>query len=257
MALRLRRSTRTSYLNTLLRFSRPSARRLRRNSHAAGGSFCAGSLAGVARRHGGSSMGQGEHPSVRGRCEKRYSFDESAGGATVAYLMTSPLAENLFSKAINQSGALALPELDLKQAEQVATLVGNELGAVSLANLRQLPADAIRYADTGIGDTMPFVDGTVVPAGMRTAFESGKAAKIPLLIGSNDAEAGFFGPGYWQSVPQKLGAQWAKVKKSCFAYGIAGDDPCAEQIASEQFAGVMTRAVARAASKVHSLCLPL
>lgn len=181
-------------------------------------------------------------------------FGESAGGASVAYLMESPLAEGLFQRAIVESGGLSLPEYSRAKAETVATNLAAQLGAQDAAALRAVPAAAIRDADTGIADTMPFIDSTVVPDKMRAAFEAGRIQHVPLLIGSNDAEAGFFGPGYWQGLPREVSdAAWARLRPLCIGYGKGSDDACAEQVASEQFAGVVSRAVDRRATVTPSL----
>lgn len=176
-------------------------------------------------------------------------FGESAGGASVAYLMASPLADGLFARAIIQSGGLSLPEYGRDQAAATALGIARQLGAADAASLRALPADALRDADTAPADTMPFIDGTVVRDRMRAAFEAGRVRHVPLLIGSNDAEAGFFGPSYWQDLPREAGPDiWARLQRSCFGYGAGGEDACAEQVASERFAGMNSRAMARGAS---------
>jgi len=177
-------------------------------------------------------------------------FGESAGGVSVGYLMASPLAAGLFRGAIIQSGGLSLPEYSRSNAEGIAANVAGVLGAKTAAELRALPASTVRDAETAPADTMPFVDGTIVREKMRTAFEAGRIAAIPLLIGSNSAEAGFFGPQYWQALPAQLGERWSALRRHCFGYGTKDDDACAEQIASEMFAGVNTRALSRGASAV-------
>ncbi len=177
-------------------------------------------------------------------------FGESAGGVSVAYLMTSPLAKGLFQQAIVESGGLAIPEFDPKTAEKVAHRVAGDLKAKSPADLRKLSAEAIRDANTAPAETMPFIDGTILPSKLRDAFTTGKAAAMPLIIGSNSAEAGFFGPRYWKGFPDDMGKDnWAKLKPTCFDYGTQSDDACAEQAASEFFAGLTTRAMERGASK--------
>lgn len=176
-------------------------------------------------------------------------FGESAGGAIAAYLMTSPLAKGLFSKAIVQSGAVKLSEYDLKKAISVANRVATELNAYSLDDLRHLPAETIRDANTSLDDTSPFIDGRILPYPMQKAFDSGNTMKIPIIIGSNDFEAGFFGSRFWSKTSETLGESWASISSKCFGYGALNADACAAQVASEQFAGVPTREVARAASK--------
>ncbi|MCQ4158422.1 carboxylesterase family protein [Roseomonas sp. GC11] len=176
-------------------------------------------------------------------------FGESAGGVSVGYLMASPLARGLFHRAIMQSGGLDLPEYDRPQAEAVAQRLATAWGAADAAALRALPATALRDAPTSAAETMPFLDGAVVPARARDAFEAGQAAPVPLLTGSNDAEAGFFPPPFWRGLPAELGAErWAKLRPLCFGHGAASEDACAGQLASERFAGVNNRRLMRGAA---------
>jgi para-nitrobenzyl esterase len=176
-------------------------------------------------------------------------FGESAGGVTVGYLMASPLAAGLFQRAIIQSGGLSLPEYSRDQAEAAAEKVAGCLGVTTAQELRALSAEALRDAEIAPADTMPFIDGVIVPEKARSAFEGGRIQHLPLLIGSNDAEAGFFGARYWQSLPAEVGVEsWELLRACCFGFGSKDEDARAEQVASELFAGVNTRALARGAS---------
>lgn len=125
-------------------------------------------------------------------------FGESAGGADVLYLMGSQRAQGLFQRAIVQSGGgwnrPLTPEAmqkniraNLKQAG-----VASEADA---ASLRALPAETLLAAqainrDLGFG---PFLDGKTVTEAPSKAFAEGRAARIPLIIGSNDWEASLQG----------------------------------------------------------------
>lgn len=178
-------------------------------------------------------------------------FGESAGGATAGYLMASPLADGLFQRLIIQSGGLSLPEYPRDMAAAVAKKLAASLGVSTAEQLRALPAETLQYAETSSADTMPFIDGLIILEKARAAFEAGHIQHVPLLIGSNDAEAGFFGPRFWQSLPAEVGADnWQVLRAGCFGYGSVDDNACAEQVASEQFAGANTRAFARGASAV-------
>ncbi|WP_256215509.1 carboxylesterase/lipase family protein [Sphingobium sp. AP50] len=177
-------------------------------------------------------------------------FGESAGGVSVGYLMASPLAAGLFDRAIIQSGGLYIPELSKRDAQAVAARVAEELGAHNAAELRALSAMSLRDANTSAGETMPFIDGTVVREKTHEAFTAGRTNRFPLLIGYNDAEAGFFGPGYWKGLPSEVGQDgWNRLSSKCFGYGGEDTDSCAEQTASELFAGVNSRRIARGASR--------
>jgi len=82
-------------------------------------------------------------------------FGQSAGSFGVGYLMTSPLARGLFQHAIGESGAdigpvgpigggLMLP----KDAEASGVRFAMALGASSISQLRQIPADKLLSADS-------------------------------------------------------------------------------------------------------------
>jgi para-nitrobenzyl esterase len=141
-------------------------------------------------------------------------FGESAGGASVHALMTSPLARGLFHRAIAQSGGgraggiLGLRSLRGTPADPrpsgeaagtaFAKLAGAEGdGPEALRALRQLPAAAIvrginmatmgAQADTWVGPTL---DGVVLVEDAETAFRAGREAKVPYVVGANSREFG-------------------------------------------------------------------
>lgn len=120
---------------------------------------------------------------------------ESAGAASVADLMISPLAKGLFAKAIAFSGAsMAIDVPPLATNEQIGSDLAAKLGAATLADLRAVPAEklieATRYVP-GSGPPrllfVPNVDGKVVP--FDPARASGPVASpVPLISGYNSAE---------------------------------------------------------------------
>jgi para-nitrobenzyl esterase len=146
-------------------------------------------------------------------------FGESAGGGSVFMLMTSPLAKGLFHKAIVESGGgraggfgggpKYLQKAGAKgepSAESIGLAFAKKKGiegddAAALAALRKLPSDAIvdglnlmgmqQAADTYAG---PIVDGAITVEPTEDAFRAGRQAKVPLVIGANDAELAFFTP---------------------------------------------------------------
>ena len=120
---------------------------------------------------------------------------ESAGALSVMYLMTSPLARGLFSKAIAQS-AYMISTPELKQA-RFGALSAEDSGA-RLARALQTPTlRAMRAMDPQIlTDTAaqsgfsPFgaVDGTVLPRQLVDSFDRGEQAPVPVLAGFNSGE---------------------------------------------------------------------
>lgn len=175
---------------------------------------------------------------------------ESAGGASVAYLMGSPLAQGLFQQAIIQSGALDLPELSLALAQQRAEAHLRALlpAEPRLADLQALPADRLLGLPIPRPDTMPVIDGVVLPQAMVAAFKQGQAARIPLLIGSNDNEAGFFPPDWSLAVVRGMGLAWPAVKSAYGATANVPDAQIAARVATDLFATLPTAQVAQAHS---------
>lgn len=123
-------------------------------------------------------------------------FGESAGGQSVLALMASPAARGLFAKAISESGLGWNPQPTLaeKEAEGVATAAAAGLSGhgVTAEQLRAAPAEALVNAPVslGIGEV---VDGRLLPEHVARMFAGGRAADVPLIIGSNSFEASLMG----------------------------------------------------------------
>jgi len=141
-------------------------------------------------------------------------FGESAGGGSVLTLLTSPLSQGLFQKAIIESGGgrdLLMGQRLLSKtspegtpsAEAIginfASSVGiTDTGAAGLAALRDLPADKIvaglnmatmrQAATTYCG---PMLDGKIVTESPQSALLAGRWAKVPIIIGANSQDIGF------------------------------------------------------------------
>lgn len=82
-------------------------------------------------------------------------FGESAGGAAAHYLILSPLAKGLFSKAISQSGSALNPWAYQTHPEKVAHQLAKDMNLTFTDNadlIRQLrqvsPVDMIRATPT-------------------------------------------------------------------------------------------------------------
>ncbi len=142
-------------------------------------------------------------------------FGESAGGASVLDLLTSPLAEGLFVRAAVESGGgrdEVLPPARVRHAGpngqpsaeadavNFARLMGiHGSGARALAALRRLPAAAIVH---GLNMASmfpqrkiysgPVRDGKLIVHASETIMRQGGEARVPLLIGANSADLGFF-----------------------------------------------------------------
>lgn len=129
-------------------------------------------------------------------------FGESAGGHNVAGLMASPLAGDLFHRAIIQSGSLA--SVDLEEARS-----GGEYAAVPAADRfagPQADAGALQdaelqaifdaYAGGMSGEGLPrmIADGVTVPrSGLAGAFDSTDTFNaVPVITGANRDEMKLF-----------------------------------------------------------------
>ena len=128
---------------------------------------------------------------------------ESAGSWDVSMLMTSPLAKGLFHGAIQESGAVAAFQgaLPAAVAEEhgrnlAAALKAPETGAIAF--LRTLPPEKIlKEAFNGSRDGLfVSVDGWVLPEPPEKVFAEGRAAAVPLLLGTNAQEIADAGPNF-------------------------------------------------------------
>jgi para-nitrobenzyl esterase len=145
-------------------------------------------------------------------------FGESAGGVSVHSLLTIPQAQGLFQKAIIESGGgrdgvltgrpLQKDSVDANypvSAETIGVNFAKKHGiqgtdAAALAKLRSLSmveiVDGGQESDGPNGPPIlsgPILDGKLVVETAQSAYEAGRQARVPLIIGSNSAEvpAGF------------------------------------------------------------------
>lgn len=134
-------------------------------------------------------------------------FGESAGAQSVTELMSTPLSEGLFHKAILQSGAStynanALTRaIDGRMSMHEAGLdffEGLAASDASAADLRAVPAEEIIAHipnKAHLGDyLLPTVDGVVIPKLMGQAIGDGSIHNVPILAGYNADEATLFYP---------------------------------------------------------------
>ena len=115
-------------------------------------------------------------------------FGQSAGSQSVCSLMTSPLAQGLFHKAIGQSAACVgpAPRRDPAGLERGERLVA-ELGAESLDALRAKSPNEILSATDATGwanQSRIVIDGWVLPEAQIETFKAGRQAAVPLMVGN-------------------------------------------------------------------------
>ena len=116
--------------------------------------------------------------------------------------MASPLSRKKIAGAIGESGAMTqnLTPSSLAEAERKGAAFALSIGAPTLAALRAMPADKLLAAQ-GVAKDTPFdavIDGYFLTEPPAVTFGSGKAAHVPLLVGSNSQEApgsAIFGDG--------------------------------------------------------------
>ena len=129
-------------------------------------------------------------------------FGESAGGESVAHMMTSPLARGLVHRAIIQSAStggllihLDRPVLSFLSAEAAGKTFAEkavEGDEDRIRGLRAMSVDELYAALRKFPEvdtyTYPTIDGYVLPESVMEAFLDGDQAPVPLLVGSNSDE---------------------------------------------------------------------
>jgi para-nitrobenzyl esterase len=192
-------------------------------------------------------------------------FGVSAGSASIALLLASPLGKGLFQQAALHSPGAARPLSTLAEAEQAGLKLGEDIDA-----LRQLPAQEL-FAKTPLlspavrGLTTPRVlrpirDGWLLPQDERPVFKSGRLHAMPLLVGSNADEGSLLTrtwpvasvADYRALVQANFGASAAKAERLYPARSDAEAKPrVAEMFADTQF-NYGTRLLAEAMSRLES-----
>jgi len=126
---------------------------------------------------------------------------ESAGAISVCDQLVAPDSAGLFRAAIIQSGPcqaqVALPEAE-KVSLDYAAQVGCGQPESAASCLRALPADKLRtpvlwYYHVG-GEELsgPVTGTTLLPLDPIAGFAHGRAARVPVLIGTNRDEFALF-----------------------------------------------------------------
>lgn len=117
-------------------------------------------------------------------------FGVSAGSASIALLLTSPLARGAFDRAILHSPGTLRPLYPLGEAEGLGEVVGNDLAAMRALSPQQLLALNAKIAPRVRGLTTPRIlrpicDGYVVPIQESEAYASGAFMQdVPVMVGS-------------------------------------------------------------------------
>lgn len=120
-------------------------------------------------------------------------FGVSAGSASIALLLTAPMARGLFQQAALHSPGTCRPLASLADAEQAGRQLGDDVEA-----LRRLPAGELRALTPRLVPAMrglttprilrPIRDGWLLPRDELPAFDDGDFAAVPTLLGINEDE---------------------------------------------------------------------
>jgi para-nitrobenzyl esterase len=130
-------------------------------------------------------------------------FGESAGGKSVECLLAMPSARGLFHRAITQSTYRAPTDLDAAAARARAIAAELDIAPSNMHQLRSVPLDRLLAAEAavaaaagppaiGSGGGGPVVDGDTLPQEPIEAVRQGRAADIPLVVGTTLDEARLF-----------------------------------------------------------------
>jgi para-nitrobenzyl esterase len=182
-------------------------------------------------------------------------FGESAGAISVNYLMGSPAARGLFSKAIAESGFGRSEPRSLKGDPRAAEALGVAFAeahgikgddATVAAALRAIPADVLNAPYSGLSDpglAGPIRDGQIVTQGIAEAFAKGDEAHVPYLEGGNSYEASLF-PKI-ADAPDPVIARLGEPAKVLAAYGDPAPPEAAREILTDSMVTEPDRFLAR------------
>jgi|WetSurMetagenome_2_1015567.scaffolds.fasta_scaffold17652_3 para-nitrobenzyl esterase len=155
-------------------------------------------------------------------------FGESGGGMKVVALMSSPLSEGLFHKAITESGGLVDQVMPMKEqevwGERLFAKLGVDKGQDPLAAARAVSWEKLVEADQAlraelaqeakeknivtvappqlIGAWKMVVDGWFMPDTTDNIFRAGKQHAVPFITLANLGELTTQGPGYSKLVAE-------------------------------------------------------
>ncbi len=121
---------------------------------------------------------------------------QSAGALDICLLMASPVARDLFQKAIVEStpGIGAPVTQNLREAEMHGLTFARDLGCPTLDALRGVAAPALlagaeRHRKPG----GVVVDGWILEESPARTFAGGRESRIPIIIGTNARESSYDG----------------------------------------------------------------
>ena len=171
-------------------------------------------------------------------------FGESAGSFSVNTQMASPLAKDLFQKAIGESGGAfrsgaqadkTRVEVEAKDAEFARKVYH----ADSLEQLRAIPAQELLDRATKPSDSPdlvhfgPVIDGYLLPESVAAIFAAGKQNDIPMMAGWNRDEAGLMNKTTIESFKKSVNEHYGENAEKILAAYPATTDAEAIRSASD------------------------
>ncbi|XP_036044886.1 carboxylesterase 1C-like isoform X2 [Onychomys torridus] len=128
-------------------------------------------------------------------------FGESAGGASVSALVLSPLAKNLFHRAISESGVVLSAGMVKKNTKSVTELIATFLGcktttsAVMVHCLRQKTEnELLEVALKLVHSLYTVIDGVLLPKAPEEILAEKSFNTVPYMVGINKQEFGWIIP---------------------------------------------------------------
>jgi para-nitrobenzyl esterase len=185
---------------------------------------------------------------------------ESAGAMAVCDHLVAPDSEGLFSAAIIQSGPCAA-QYDLPAAEKISERYAAEAGcpdpATAAACLRALPperlARPVLYARIGTEHLSGPVTGTkLLPVDPMTGVAQGRAAKVPVMIGTTADEFNLFTAVQFVRGRPIDAAHYPELLEQAFGHNAAA---VAQQYPPDRFGGSVPLAYSAATTDGLFACV--
>ena len=120
-------------------------------------------------------------------------FGESAGAGSVSLIPLIKEADGLYQRVIAESGSVALT-YSKEECQNLTKLLLEKSGRATMDELTALSEEELVSLNEDLNDynNFPERDGIVLPEDLYGAYESGDAAKVDMLIGTNADEVRYW-----------------------------------------------------------------
>lgn len=139
-------------------------------------------------------------------------FGQSAGGAMVSSLLSSPAAKGLYEKAAVHSGAAISGGLTQAEGEdagaKIATALGLPGAAATIEQLRALTPEQMFANTASRSGVRTVVDGKIKTVSTGDALKAHTDNDVPLIVGSNSGEGGADGAKTLVDLASAGAASW-------------------------------------------------